>query len=849
MYLNAPDGRESPYSTKFPPSIGEQTRSALKAIVLKNSSEIVILLRMDLIYVADALLFAIEDKVSQKLGIDLHDKIIITATHTHSGYGDFWANWTLYLGHDMYVQEIFDRMVSQSVDVILSAYNSLKPAKIGFGFNPSFDDEGNIFSDRRSENNVLGPNGELIWGNGGVRIRNDIEPRGSTKDNRLSLIRIDDKEGNPIAAIINFGLHGTVLGGLNLFISGDSVGHVEWAFQETFNHKVVAIFIHGATGDVSPRGDGNEFRDFQRLEKLGKFASYKIRNLFDSIATFSEVDMEIVSRQVPLDRKSISIVRDGKKLSYGEIVRATEFDGDYFFTYEEFNHPYGAVECGATCDSDPSTIKGEGQDNAYLSCLDVEKGGKVVPLSFKLPPQKPPLEVLSTRITAIRINEYLILTLPGEPISILSDMLRKLVPSPFSFEKTIVFGYAQDHEGYLHTRFDWLQGGGAEVVNFWGPLFGEYIMDQSLELAKILTTLEKEDVGGIKRPVYNNFPSWKMQPFKPEKTSQSGKIFKDYQVSSDGKIKKLERFEIAKLTWLGGDPIIDSPKVTLQYKKNGVFEDVLLQSGRKLTDAGPEMILRYNPYPIKKINRNETQHRFTIDWETTKETEPGIYRFKISGTYYDGIDTTFPYQGKDYTIFSTPFEVIPSTSIKIDDIKVEPLSEESVKIKIFVSYPPNPQIEPSFDNMFVENDELLRTGQATFDQLQLLSFRIRDLSTPPFLPSPIREGKCNISVYLKDGSVLNLSSNNITFGYAIVESTPENPLPPPDKGVQTKYEVEKLKKMLEEGEELPKFEYPTSSFEFILTLSNGINSIAKVEVLPKGVTDKFGNYNKGSFYK
>jgi len=636
FFTHAPDGRESPYTTRFAPSVGAQTRSSLKAIVVENQEEIVVFLRLELIYVADVLLFAIEDEISERLGIDLHDKLIIVASHTHSGYGNFWNNWILYLGHDMYIPEIFHRMVAQSADAIEDAYYSLQPARAGIGFDKNFDPRDRIFSDRRDHNDVLGPNGELIWGNGGKRIRHDLEPRGKSKDNRLTIFRIDDLAGDPIAAMIHFGMHSTILEERNLFLSGDAVFHVEWFFQETFDQPVVSMFLPGAGGDISPRGNGFNFKDFQLLERLGRIAAPKIRQLFDSVETTSEADIEIVSRQVPQSREDIRIVRDGKEISYGTPKFPCQIDDDYFFTYDDFNFSYGAGMCGSTCDENPETIKGEGYDNVYLSCIDSVTAGKVIPPSFRLPPQQLPLAEYSTRITAIRFNEYLLVTLPGEPMSILSDKLRKLVPPPFDFDHTIVIGYAQDHEGYLHTRFDWLQGRGAEVVNFWGPLHGEYLMDQSLDLAHQLTTLEKEAPGGIDRPQYRNEVTWKSDPIKPEITLNAGKVYKDYQFIGEDILKQIQRFENATFTWLGGDPTIDWPVITLQKEdENGDFQDALLPSGRKLTDAGPDMFLRYNPYPIDIVFR-EREHRWTVDWETLKNTEVGIYRFHVSGYFFDG---------------------------------------------------------------------------------------------------------------------------------------------------------------------------------------------------------------------
>jgi neutral ceramidase len=840
--MSAPDARESYYTTRFAPSIGAETRSSLKSVVLKNDLETVIFLRFELIYVADVLLFAIEDEASKRLGLDLHDKIVITATHTHSGYGSFWGNWVLYLGHDMYIPEIFQRMVDQASATIVDAYHQLQPARIGVGTNTNFDPYGEIFSDRRSYNDVLGPNGELIWGNGGKRIRHDIEPRGHTKDNRLSLIRIDDAAGNPLAAIMNFGMHPTVLEEKSLFLSGDAAFHTEWALQESFARKVVCMFVQGADGDSSPRGEGPYyFHDFQRLERLANIAAPRIKSLFESISTEPEVDLEIVSRQVSQKRSDISIIRDGKKISYGPPTEPWNFDGDYFFTYEEFNFPYGAGMCGSTCDDNPETIKGEGHDNGYLSCLDLSLGGKIIPAAFRLPPQDPPLSEYSTRISAIRLNDYLILTMPGEPISILSDMLRKAVPEPFDFNHTLVFGLAQDHEGYLHSRFDWLQGGGPEVVNFSGPLYGEYLMDQSLDLAGQLITPEKESPGGIARPRYLTMPTWKTEPYQPEVTLNAGKIYQDYQSLGDKAVKTIERFENATVTWLGGDPTIDWPKVTLQKEVDGEFQDVLLASGRPLTDAGPEIFLRYNPYPIEMVFR-EREHRWTADWETVKDTPTGVYRFLIEGVSYDGQDKIFPFEGIPYTIESAPFRVAPSSRIRIANVYLSVIDPKNAEVHVEVAYPANPQMLSSSNNIFVENDTLLRMGEMTFDEGHLLSYRVRDFESPPFLPAPVRHGVCGFRVEFENAPSSQLETRNLVIMEKVMENAPDLILPLPDMtGERIQAAQEKI--MEYQGESGSSFFYNSSNFEMAIEVPEGIDTITKVSIPAKGIMDEYGNYN------
>ena len=69
-------------------------------------------------------------------------------------------------------------------------------------------------------------------------------------------------------------------------------------------------------------------------------------------------------------------------------------------------------------------------------------------------------------------------------------------------------GYAQDHEGYLLTVEDWLSGGYEPSINIWGPLQGEYMMEQALKLAALGRGERRVDHRGIDvgRPDYAGEP-------------------------------------------------------------------------------------------------------------------------------------------------------------------------------------------------------------------------------------------------------------------------------------------------------------------------------------------------------
>ncbi len=177
-----------------------------------------------------------------------------SVTHTHSapqvGSGGGMAK--AFLG-SRYKKDrndpAYTAMVKKSfIDGVIEAQQKLEPAKLGIGWGYS---RANINRRERSAD-------------GKTRLGNN--PNGIT-DRRIGLIRIDKKNGDPLALVANYAIHGTVLGGKNKLISGDVSGvvaeHVENATGATL------LFINGAAGNIAPiysvfpdpeKGHLNEFR-------------------------------------------------------------------------------------------------------------------------------------------------------------------------------------------------------------------------------------------------------------------------------------------------------------------------------------------------------------------------------------------------------------------------------------------------------------------------------------------------------------------------------------------------------------------------------------------------------------
>ena len=111
------------------------------------------------------------------------------------------------------------------------AKETLEPARIAFGTGVSL---ANI---NRRAMDVDG------------RVSLGLNPDGPV-DRQFNLIRLSRPDGSLIALVANYAMHGTVMSGQNLKISGDGPGTVATYLEEKLGGTV--LYVNGAAGNVAP---------------------------------------------------------------------------------------------------------------------------------------------------------------------------------------------------------------------------------------------------------------------------------------------------------------------------------------------------------------------------------------------------------------------------------------------------------------------------------------------------------------------------------------------------------------------------------------------------------------------
>lgn len=702
------DTRSSDYTTDFQASAGWQTAIPVQTLWLSDGTRHSVIVRLDLIYSWDELTEEIGRRLSVETGLDLTDSVFTITSHSHASPGTFTNATLFFLGSDVFSREVFNRIVDDAVAHAMSAYEDLVPAKAGLGVDLDFDPIGDdtLFRDRREENDdLLGPGGT---------------PTGQGwKDQRASMLRVDAVSGEPIAALFNFGIHGTVMGGSNTLASIEAPGHIGLLMQQRYPGPEW-IFGQGAGGDASPAG---RHSDFARMEYLAEVAAERILSLYESVELSQDpIILEPLQRYIPQNRDDIFVTRNGTvDLRYQPWdPEWTEFppfadeqvydaDGNILSPLDEFWAQYGAALCGDPTITLPTLGLGV-ELTEYKSCITMDAGYVLFRIAFPeyFPSREEswdlPLPCTQTAMLgALGMQGLTVTTIgngttdsaakdvvfafaPGEPTTLWTQFLRERARTEKGIDEVVVLGYAMDHEGYLLTADDWLLGGYEPSISVWGPLQGEAMLERFLDLLPLATSPVGED---------ENWPDWPGETVYrdrtiplvvPDASPQAGtspETIPEFTFVRPGQsppagaqpeptVRRMQ--DNARFVFWGNDPAMGNPSIGVEREvATDTWEPLLTPRGDPIDDSLPDLIVTYTPLPLAG-NVDEPDpvrdHLYVAEWQAVNtwaglETVPalplGRYRLVASGMSRDPGDESPPFDGIAWSSASDAIEVIPAT--------------------------------------------------------------------------------------------------------------------------------------------------------------------------------------------
>ncbi len=288
------------------PSTGVHDPTEARALIIDNRSEKIAFVSVDHLGFDHGMVERIRRIASEATHI-LPDHIYIMSSHTHSGGGAFMETLPLLANvlagkFDPLIRAFYEQ---RTADAIIAASKTLKPARIALGA------------------------GEAL---GISRFRSSWPPNGPV-DPEVGVIRVDSTEtGKPMAVLMNFAAHPTVLGADNMTFSADFVGYARNALERLLGGDAMAIFANGAQGTISPhpfQGDDG----WQRAENVGTILAAEAFKILLMIKPQDTMDIKLVRTALTLKIVPTSVFPPGMTYppSYESEINAISFDNRIAF--------------------------------------------------------------------------------------------------------------------------------------------------------------------------------------------------------------------------------------------------------------------------------------------------------------------------------------------------------------------------------------------------------------------------------------------------------------------------------------------------------------------------------------
>jgi hypothetical protein len=103
-----------------------------------------------------------------------------------------------------------------------------------------------------------------------------------TVDQDLTVTRIDLINGKPLAVLVNWTAHPTIMDEKDMLVSGGWPGYLQRELEEWIGNEVTAMYYNGAEGDQSPippKGASH----YEQAESYGRRIAIKAKQIYHNI--------------------------------------------------------------------------------------------------------------------------------------------------------------------------------------------------------------------------------------------------------------------------------------------------------------------------------------------------------------------------------------------------------------------------------------------------------------------------------------------------------------------------------------------------------------------------------------
>jgi hypothetical protein len=242
-------------------------------------------------------------------------------------------------------------------------------------------------------------------------------------DPQLTVLRLDKLDGSPYAVLVNYTAHGTFVSENDMLVSGEWAGSMQRTVEDLIGGGAICLYANGAEGDISPqrRAAGSNYEQAWNYGRQVGIAAWRLAQ---------ELRAESISR-------------------FGV--------GSEWVTLP-------------TRQGAPDFVKIAGTEYHVTQ----EQLDQMVKVLF---PEKAP-------IYALRLNDFEMVTFPGEPICELGLAVKETLRQA-GIAHPCVAALTTDEIGYILTKAEYQKSGYEATASFYGDGLGQLLLDhaQALGLA------------------------------------------------------------------------------------------------------------------------------------------------------------------------------------------------------------------------------------------------------------------------------------------------------------------------------------------------------------------------------
>ncbi len=446
--------------------VGFRTRLYVRAMYLEDANgERVALVQCDLGAISALLHRKVAQAITKETGITV-DRLLIGATHTHSGPGgyfgvafyNFWgANES---GFDKRVLNFLARHI---VDAVLQAYRTRAPAKLAIGQTHIYGLTRNRSIEAYNNNTFhVTPN----------QAPSGLPPEYRAIDPTLTMLRVDPVAGagtQPLGVFTNFAIHGTAISPANDLYSGDvhaaAERALEWAIQRQYGllGDAVHVLTNGTEGDISPAFSN---QGFPEAERLGLALAAKAFDLFTTL------DNRLTDKvHIRHNYEEVSLL-ENHSVDEGEVCQRAMVGCPVLGGSEEGRSDFHALIPEGFRKSRPECCQGW-KEKALGPFQDLHSAKDF-----------PTMLTLQT----IQINELLLVTVPGEMTTEMGQRVKQasLEAAQLMDERVkqvAVVGLANQYVSYFTTPEEYALQHYEGASTLYGPASGPFI---AVRLARLI---------------------------------------------------------------------------------------------------------------------------------------------------------------------------------------------------------------------------------------------------------------------------------------------------------------------------------------------------------------------------